>query len=83
MEVVSIDLPITFYNIYANNDCLQNGNNYLRIKNGGSSKILTLTPNYYTDVSFVEEINNQLQNLSLATDISYSIVNYKSLFKLC
>ena len=81
MEVVSIDLPITFYNIYANNDCLQNGNNYLRIKNGGSAKILTLTPNYYTDVSFVAEINNHLQHLSLATDISYSIVNNKSLFK--
>jgi hypothetical protein len=81
MEVVSIDLPITFYNIYANNDCLQNGNNYLRIKNGGSSKILTLTPNYYTDISFVTEINTQLQNLSLATDISYSVVNNKSFFK--
>lgn len=81
MEVVSIDLPITFYNIYANNDCLQNGNNYLRIKNGGTSKVLTLTPNYYTDVSFVAEMNNQLQNLSLATDISYGVVNNKSFFK--
>jgi hypothetical protein len=82
MEVVSIDLPITFYNIYANNDCLQNGNNYLQIKNGGSAKILTLTPNYYsTNNSLVTEINTQLQNLSLDTDISYSIVNNKSLFK--
>jgi hypothetical protein len=81
MEVVSIDLPITFYNIYANNDCLQNGNNYLRIKNGGSAKVLTLTPNYYTDISFIAEINTQLQNLSLATDISYSVVNNKSFFK--
>lgn len=81
MEVVSIDIPITFYNIFANNDCLQTGNNYVRIKNGGSSKILTLTPNYYTDLSFVAEINTQLQNLSLSTDISYSIVNNKSFFK--
>jgi hypothetical protein len=82
MEVVSIDLPITFYNIYANSDCLQNGNNYLRIKNGGSSKILTLTPNYYSsNNSLVTEINTQLQNLSLATDISYSVVNNKSFFK--
>ncbi len=81
MEVVSIDLPITFYNIYGNNDCLQTGNNYLRIKNGGTSKVLTLTPNYYTDVSFVAEMNNQLQNLSLATDISYGVVNNKSFFK--
>jgi hypothetical protein len=81
MEVLSIDVPMTFYNIYGNNDCLTNGNNYLRIKNGGASKILTLTPNYYTDLSFVSQINTQLQNLSLATDISYSVVNNKSFFK--
>jgi hypothetical protein len=81
MEIVSLDIPMTFYNIFENNDCLQNGNNYLRIKNGGTSKILTLTPNYYTDISFVAEINNQLQNLSLSTDISYSVVNNKSFFK--
>jgi hypothetical protein len=82
MEVVSIDIPMTFYNIYGNNDCLTNGNNYLRIKNGGTSKVLTLTPNYYTsNSSLVTEINTQLQNLSLAADISYSIVNNKSFFK--
>lgn len=81
MEIVSLDIPITFYNIFENNDCQQTGNNYLRIKNGGTSKILTLTPNYYTDISFVAEINNQLQNLSLSTDISYSVVNNKSFFK--
>jgi len=81
MEIVSLDIPITFYNIFENNDCQQTGNNYLRIKNGGTSKILTLTPNYYTDISFVAEINNQLQNLSLSSDISYSIVNNKSFFK--
>ena len=81
MEIVSLDIPITFYNIFENNDCQQTGNNYLRIKNGGTSKILTMTPNYYTDISFVAEINNQLQNLSLSTDISYSIVNNKSFFK--
>ena len=81
MEIVSVDIPITFYNIFENNDCQQTGNNYLRIKNGGTSKILTMTPNYYTDISFVAEINNQLQNLSLSTDISYSIVNNKSFFK--
>jgi hypothetical protein len=81
MEIVSLDIPITFYNIFENNDCQQTGNNYLRIKNGGTSKILTLTPNYYTDISFVAEINNQLQNLSLSSDISYSVVNNKSFFK--
>ena len=81
MEIVSVDIPMTFYNIFENNDCQQTGNNYLRIKNGGTSKILTMTPNYYTDISFVAEINNQLQNLSLSTDISYSVVNNKSFFK--
>lgn len=82
MEVVSIDIPITFYNIHANNDCLIDGNNYLRIKNGGTSKILTLTPNYYASTgALTTEINTQLQNLSLATDISYSVVNNKSYFK--
>ena len=81
MEIVSVDIPITFYNIFENNDCQQTGNNYLRIKNGGTSKILTMTPNYSTDISFVAEINNQLQNLSLSTDISYSVVNNKSFFK--
>jgi len=82
MEVISLDIPITFYNIFANNNCLNDGNNYLRIKNGGgASKILTLTPNYYTNNSLSTEINAQLQNLSLATDISYSIVTNKSLFK--
>jgi hypothetical protein len=82
MEVVSIDIPITFYNIHGNNDCLIDGNNYLRIKNGGTSKILTLTPNYYSSTgALTTEINTQLQNLSLATDISYSVVNNKSYFK--
>lgn len=82
MEVVSIDIPITFYNIHGNNDCLIDGNNYLRIKNGGTSKILTLTPNYYASTgALTTEINTQLQNLSLATDISYSVVNNKSYFK--
>ena len=81
MEVVSIDIPMTFYNIFENNDCQQTGNNYLRIKNGGTSKILTLTPNYYTNASFVTEINTQLQNVSLSADISYSVVNNKSFFK--
>jgi hypothetical protein len=82
MEVVSIDIPMTFYNIFGNNDCVQTGNNYLRIKNGGTSKILTLTPNYYASSSvLVTEINTQLQNVSLAADISYSIVNNKSFFK--
>ena len=82
MEVVSIDIPITFYNIHGNNDCLIDGNNYLRIKNGGTSKILTLTPNYYASTgALTTEINTQLQNLSLSTDISYSVVNNKSYFK--
>ena len=81
MEVVSIDIPFTFYNFYGDN-CQDDGNNYLRIKNGGTSKILTITPNYYsTDALLTTEINLQLNNLSLGTDISYSVVNNKSYFK--
>ena len=82
IEVVSMDIPITFYNIHGNNDCISDGNNYLRIKNGGTSKILTLTPNYYaSSTSLSTEINTQLVNLGLSADISYSVVNNKSYFK--
>jgi hypothetical protein len=81
MEVVSIEIPFTFYNFFGDN-CHDDGNNYLRIKNGGTSKIMIITPNYYsTDALLTTEINLQLKNLSLGTDISYSVVNNKSYFK--
>lgn len=81
IEVVSVDIPFTFFNFRADNDCATDGNNYLRIKNGGTSKMLVVTPNNYTQGSLATEINAQLASLSLATDISYSVVNNKSYFK--
>lgn len=82
IEVVSVDIPFTFFNFRADNDCATDGNNYLRIKNGGTSKMLVVTPsNYTTDAILATEINAQLAALSLATDISYSVVNNKSFFK--
>ena len=81
MEVVAVDIPITFYNISANNSCLSDGNNYVKIKkNGDPAKILILTPNYYTSTTFKTEVNSQLASLGLAGDISYNIVNNKSYF---
>lgn len=82
MEVVAVDVPITFYNIFANNSCLSDGNNYVKIKkNGDPAKILVLTPNYYTSTTFKTEVNSQLASLGLAGDISYNIVNNKSYFR--
>ncbi len=84
IEVVSVDVPFTFFNFRADsNECQTDGNNYLRIKNGaGTSKMLTITPNYYpTQAALTTEINAQLSALSLGTDISFSVVNNKSYFK--
>ena len=81
IEVISIDIPITFFNFRGDNDCATDGNNYLRIKNGGTSKMLVVTPNIYTQGTLSTEINAQLAALSLGTDISYSVVNNKSFFK--
>jgi hypothetical protein len=82
IEVVSVDVPFTFFNFRADNDCATDGNNYLRIKNGATSKMLVITPNYYpTQAALTTEINAQLSALSLGTDISYSVVNNKSYFK--
>jgi hypothetical protein len=93
IEVVSVDIPMTFYNVHSNNDCLTDGqgqarpdrtfgNNYLRIKNGGTTKVLTLTPNYYSSPSaLATEINTRITALgSPFTDISYNVVTNKSRF---
>ena len=82
VEVVSVDIPMTFYNVHSNNDCVVDGNNYLRIKNGGTTKVLTLTPNYYSSPSaLATEINARIATLgSPFTDISYNIVSNKSRF---
>jgi hypothetical protein len=58
LEVVSADLPITFYNIRGDNDCDGIGNNYLKITISSSSAMLILTPGYYTPVSLKTEIKN-------------------------
>ncbi len=79
IEVVSVDIPMTFYNIHSNNDCIVDGNNYLRITNGGTSKMLTLTPGYYSSPSaLATEINSKLS--ALYGDLSYNIVANKSRF---
>lgn len=82
VEVVSVDIPMTFYNVHSNNDCVVDGNNYLRIVNGGTTKVLTLTPNYYSSPSaLATEINARIATLgSPFTDISYNIVANKSRF---
>lgn len=82
IEVLSADIPMTYYNVHSNNDCIVDGNNYLRIKNGGTTRVLTLTPGYYaTPASLATEINSKISALgSPFTDISYSVVNNKSRF---
>ena len=82
VEVVSVDVPITYYNVHSNNDCIVDGNNYLRIKNGGTTKVLTLSPGYYsTPSALATEINSKIAGLgSPYTDISFNIVNNKSRF---
>lgn len=82
VEVVSVDIPMTFYNVHSNNNCVVDGNNYLRIKNGGTTTVLTLTPNNYSSPSaLAAEINARIASLgSPFTDISYNIVANKSRF---
>jgi hypothetical protein len=84
LEVVSIDIPYTFFNFFGANHCTTGGNNYLRIKQNGSfaPKVLTITPNNYpTTAALATEINLQLTTIALAADISFSVVNNKSFFK--
>jgi hypothetical protein len=81
LEVVSADLPITFYNIHGDNDCDGTGNNFLKITIGLSSEMLILTPGYYTNASLKTEINTRLSALgSPYSDLSFDISNNLSLF---
>ena len=85
LEVVSVDLPITYYNIHGDlflgaNDA----NNVIKfVKASDSSvKTITLTPNYYATASALStEVNTQLANSGWGVDISHSIVNNKSYLK--
>ena len=81
LEVVSADLPITFYNIHGENNCDGTGNNYLKIVIGASSEMLVITPNYYTSTTLKTEINARLTALGgNYTNISFDISNNLSQF---
>jgi hypothetical protein len=81
LEVVSADLPITFYNIRGDNDCDGLGNNYLKITISSSSAMLILTPGYYTPASLKTEINAKLVALGAPySDLSFDISNNLSVF---
>jgi hypothetical protein len=81
LEVVSADLPITFYNIHDDADCDGTGNNYLKIVIGASSEMLILTPGYYTSTSLKTEINARLTALGgNYVDISFDVSNNLSVF---
>ena len=81
LEVVSADLPITFYNIHGENNCDGTGNNYLKIVIGASSEMLVITPSYYTSTTLKTEINARLTALGgNYVNISFDISNNLSQF---
>ena len=82
LEVVSADLPITFYNIHADIDCDGTGNNYLKIVIGASSEMLVLTPGYYASAASLKaEINARLTALGgNYVNISFDVSNNLSVF---
>jgi hypothetical protein len=85
IEVVSVDLPITYYNIRGES-CIGANDNNNAIKlvktSDSSTKIITLTPNYYdTPASLSTELNAQILSAGWAADISHNVVNNKSSFK--
>lgn len=81
LEVVSADLPITFYNIHGENNCDGTGNNYLKIVIGVSSEMLVITPGYYTSTTLKTEINARLTALGgNYVNISFDISNNLSQF---
>ena len=81
LEVISADLPITFYNIHSDIECDGTGNNYLKIVIGASSEMLILTPGYYTPGSLKTEINTRLTALGgNYVNISFDVSNNLSVF---
>ena len=81
LEVVSADLPITFYNIHGENNFDRTGNNYLKIVIGVSSEMLVITPGYYTSTTLKTEINARLTALGgNYVNISFDISNNLSQF---
>ena len=84
LEVVSVDLPITYYNIHGQTCGNYDGNNAIKLvkTSDSSSKVITLTPNYYTTpASLSTEMNAQILSSGWAVDVSYSVVNNKSSFR--
>jgi hypothetical protein len=76
MKVKNVELPIVYYNISA-----KNGNNVFLITNTTtiSTYLITLNDGYYTAGSLSTEINSKIFNTD-ASDISFNIVNNKSVF---
>ena len=85
LEIVSIDLPITYYNIHGDSFLGANdANNSIKLvkTSDSSSKVITLTPNYYTTpTSLSTEMNAQILSAGWAVDVSYSVINNKSSFR--
>lgn len=81
MELITASIPITFYNIFSDPNCIDQGNNYIKIQDLSTSTVtvLKLTNNYYTPTTLKAEINAKLTAASI-TNLSYDISNNKSTF---
>lgn len=81
MELITTSIPITFYNIFSDPNCIDQGNNYIKITNVTTSTVtvLKLTNGYYTPSTLKAEINAKLTAASI-TNLSYDISNNKSTF---
>jgi len=81
LELITASIPITYYNIFSDPNCIDQGNNYIKITDLSTSTItiLKLTNNYYTSATLKTEINAKISAASI-TNLSYDISNNKSLF---
>uniref|UniRef100_A0A6C0DSB3 DUF5901 domain-containing protein n=1 Tax=viral metagenome TaxID=1070528 RepID=A0A6C0DSB3_9ZZZZ len=76
MRVKSVEIPIVYYNISS-----QNSNNVFLITNTvtNTNYVITILDGYYSAQTLVTEINSELSKANI-TDITFSIVNNKSIF---
>lgn len=76
ISVTNLELPMVYYNITS-----QTGNNQFYLTNTTSSAkfTITLADGYYNSSTLTTEINSKLTSASI-TDITFSIVNNKSVF---
>jgi hypothetical protein len=81
LELITASIPITYYNVFSDPNCIDKGNNYIKITDLSTSTItvLKLTNNYYTHSTLKTEINAKLTASSI-TNLTYDISNNKSLF---